>query len=67
MRYHVYAILIQDVKNLIGQSNIIVCHTLREGNQCANYFAKLGTILESELISCILLEWTQLKPSILES
>jgi len=31
-KFHAYAILIQDVKDLIEQSNIIVCHTLREGN-----------------------------------
>jgi hypothetical protein len=41
LRFHVYAFLIQDVKDLMEQSNIIVCHTLREGNQCAYFLAKL--------------------------
>jgi hypothetical protein len=50
MRYHVYAILIQDVKDLIGQSNVIVCHTLREGNHCADFFAKLGANSNTELV-----------------
>jgi len=50
MRYHVYAVLIQDVKDLIEQSNVIVCHTLREGNHCAYYFVKLGANSDSELI-----------------
>jgi len=27
-RFHVYAVLIQDVKDLMEQSNIVVCHTL---------------------------------------
>jgi len=42
LSYHVYFVLIQDVKDLIGQSNVTVCHTLREGNHCADFFAKLG-------------------------
>jgi len=50
MRYHVYAVLIQDVKDLIRQCNVIVCHTLREGNQCANYFTKLGANSNTELL-----------------
>jgi len=50
MRYHVYAVLIQDVKDLIGQSNIIVCHTLRERNHCADFFAKLGANSDTELL-----------------
>lgn len=27
MRYHVYVVLIQDVKDLIRQDNVVVCHT----------------------------------------
>jgi len=50
MGYRVYVVSIQDVKDLIGQSNVIVCHTLREGNQCTDYFAKLGDNSDSELI-----------------
>jgi len=52
MIYHVYAVLIQDVKDLIGQSNVNVCHTLREReeNHCAYYFTKLGANLDIELL-----------------
>jgi len=50
MRYHVYAVLIQDVKDLIGQSNVIVCHTLGEGTHCADFFAKLGANSDTELL-----------------
>jgi len=50
MRYHVYVVLIQDIKDLIGQSNVIVCHTLREGNQCADFYAKLGANSDNELL-----------------
>jgi len=41
-RYHVFAVLIQNIKQLLLQSNITVSHTLREGNQCINFLAKLG-------------------------
>lgn len=41
-RFHIYAVLIQNIKDLLVARNISLHHTLREGNQCANYFAKLG-------------------------
>jgi len=44
MKYHVHVVLIQDIKELIEQSNITIYHTLREGNQCAYFMAKFGTI-----------------------
>jgi hypothetical protein len=34
--------LIQYIKKLLSQTNISLCHTLREGNQCADFFFKLG-------------------------
>jgi hypothetical protein len=34
-------VLIQDIKDLLLQSNITVSHTLREGNQSADFMAKL--------------------------
>jgi hypothetical protein len=37
-------VLIQDIKELFSQSNVSLHHTLREGNQCADFFAKLGAI-----------------------
>lgn len=48
-KLHVYAVLIQDVKDMIEQSNIIVYHTLREENQCADFFARLGASSDSDL------------------
>ncbi|CAJ2656436.1 unnamed protein product [Trifolium pratense] len=42
VKFHMHAVLIQDIKDLISQSNVSRCHTLREGNQYADFFAKLG-------------------------
>jgi len=39
MKFHVYAVLIQDIKELIALSNVNVYRTLREGNKCADYMA----------------------------
>jgi len=36
-KYHVYTVLIQDMKELLHQVNVTICHTLREGNQCADF------------------------------
>ena len=47
MKHHVRAVLIQDIKDLIEQSNITICHTLRERNQCADFIANLGAIHSS--------------------
>jgi ribonuclease HI len=40
--YHAYAVLIQDIKDLISSRNFTIHHCLREGNQCADFMAKLG-------------------------
>ncbi|GAU41508.1 hypothetical protein TSUD_302460 [Trifolium subterraneum] len=50
VKYHVYAVLIQDIKELISQSNVTLCHTFREGNQCADFLAKLGASSDADLI-----------------
>jgi len=50
MKFHVYAVLIQDIKELIAQTNVTVYHTLREGNQCADFMAKLGASSNIELL-----------------
>lgn len=42
IKFHTYAVLIQDIKELIDQINVTICHTLREWNQCADSLAKLG-------------------------
>jgi len=48
--FHVYAVLIQDMKDLIEQSNIIVCHTFIEENQCEDFLSKLGASSGNDLI-----------------
>lgn len=45
-----YAVLIQDVKDLMEQSNIIVCHTLREENQCTDFLANLKASSDHDLV-----------------
>lgn len=49
-KYHVYVVFIQDIKELLHQSNVTVCHTLREGNQCADFLAKLGASSDVDLL-----------------
>jgi len=41
LKYHFYAVLIQDIKYLIEQGNVSIIHTLHEWNQCANFMVKL--------------------------
>lgn len=41
-KFHVHAVLIQEIKDKLAQLNCLLLHTLREGNHCADYFAKLG-------------------------
>ncbi|XP_045797947.1 uncharacterized protein LOC123892169 [Trifolium pratense] len=48
VKFHMHAVLIQDIKDLISQSNVSLCHTLREGNQCADFFAKLGASSDAD-------------------
>jgi len=52
MMFNVYDVLIQDIKDLIHQSNVTICHTLREGNRCADFIAKLGASSDKELLLC---------------
>ncbi|XP_045809964.1 uncharacterized protein LOC123904334 [Trifolium pratense] len=51
VKFHMHAVLIQDMKDLIYQSNVSLCHTLREDNQCADFFAKLGASSNTDFIS----------------
>ncbi|MCI01506.1 ribonuclease H protein, partial [Trifolium medium] len=48
VKYHIHAVLIQDIKELLSQTNVSLYHTLREGNQCADFFAKLGVSLDAD-------------------
>jgi hypothetical protein len=41
IKYHVYVELIQDIKKLFPQSDITLCHTVKKGNNCVNFLAKL--------------------------
>jgi hypothetical protein len=43
-----YVVLIQDIK-LLSQNNIFICHTLRKGNQCGDFFAKSGVSSYADL------------------
>ena len=49
-KYHVYVVLIQDIKELLQQRNVTVCHTLREGNQCVDLLAKLRASSDVDLL-----------------
>jgi len=41
-KFHAYAVLIQDIKDLLASRNFNIFHTFRERNQCADFLAKLG-------------------------
>jgi len=43
-------VLIKDIKDLILQSNVIISHTLRDDNQCADYLTKLGVSTNNDLL-----------------
>jgi len=48
--YHIYDVLIQDIKQMLQQTNIMVSHTFREGNHCADYTAKLEASSDVKLL-----------------
>jgi len=48
-RFHIYAVLIQDIKDMLFSCNYSLQHTLREGNQCVDYLAKLGASSDVEI------------------
>jgi len=47
--YHIYTVLIQNIKDILGSRNFSLQHSLREGNQCADFMAKLGASTNVEL------------------
>jgi len=49
-KYHAYAVLVQDIKDVIASRNFVIQHTLREGNQCADYMAKLGAASDNNFL-----------------
>lgn len=50
LKFHVYAVLIQDIKELLEQVQATMSHTLREGNHCADFMAKLGAASNIDLV-----------------
>lgn len=48
--YHVYAVLVQDIKDLMTISNFSIHHTLRECNQSVDFMAKLGAASDIDII-----------------
>jgi ribonuclease HI len=46
---HAYALIIQDIKDILFSRNYSLHLTLREGNQCADFMAKLGASTDGEL------------------
>ncbi|MCI71562.1 glucan 13-beta-glucosidase, partial [Trifolium medium] len=51
VKYHIHAVLIQDIKELLSRTNVSLYHALKEGNQCADFFAKLGASLDSDFVT----------------
>ena len=49
-KFHVYVVLIHEIKTLLSQANVSLRHTLREGNQCADFLAKLGASSDEILL-----------------
>ena len=49
-QFHVYVVLIRNIKDLLSSRNYSLHHSLREGNQCADCLAKLGASNDDELI-----------------
>jgi hypothetical protein len=43
--------LIQDIKELLSQTNVSLYHTLREGKQCADFFAKFGASSDASFLT----------------
>jgi len=48
-QFHAYAVLIQDIKDILSSRNFTIHHCLREGNQCADYMANLGANSNDDL------------------
>ncbi|KAK2397773.1 hypothetical protein QL285_059315 [Trifolium repens] len=51
VRYHIHAVLIQDIKELLSQANVSLHHMLRDENQCAHFFAKLGASSDVDFLT----------------
>ncbi|KAK2370257.1 hypothetical protein QL285_083322 [Trifolium repens] len=51
VKYYIYAMLIQDINELLSQTNASLHHTLREKNQCADFFAKLEASSDTDFLT----------------
>jgi hypothetical protein len=51
IKYHIYAVLIQDINELLFQTNVSLSHTLREWNQYADFFTKLGVSSDVDFLT----------------
>jgi len=49
-KFHVYAVLIHEIQELLSQENMSLHHTLREGNQCVDFLAKLGATSDVKML-----------------
>jgi hypothetical protein len=50
MKFYIYVVLTQDINELIEESNIIICHTLQEGNQYAYFIVEIETLWDTDLL-----------------
>jgi len=50
MRFYIYIVLIQDIKELLEQGNVTMNHTLWKGNQRVDFLAKLGASSSFEFL-----------------
>ena len=48
-KFNAYAVLVQDIKDILATRNYTIRHTLREGNYCTDFMAKLGATSNIEL------------------
>nr|KYP76853.1 hypothetical protein KK1_021114 [Cajanus cajan] len=49
--FHRYAVLVTEIKDLLGREwRMSLVHSLREGNQCADFLSKWGPNCRNELV-----------------
>jgi hypothetical protein len=49
-KFHAYAVTIQNIKEIIASHGYTILHTLREGNHCVDFLAKLGASSNEDLL-----------------
>ena len=48
-QFHVYVVLIQNIKDIMSSLHVNLHRTLKEGNHCADFMAKLGASNDDNL------------------